>query len=54
MGYRLEFYNPNQHDEFIPDCGGKLFGYIENDVPGELSLGTLLFYSSVYSSRSPG
>lgn len=31
MGYRLEFRNPNQHDEFVPDCGGKLFGYIEND-----------------------
>lgn len=31
MGYRLEFYNPNQHDEFVPDCGGKLFGYIENE-----------------------
>lgn len=31
MGYRLEFYNPNQHDEFVPDCGGKLFGYIEDE-----------------------
>ena len=32
MGYRLEFTNPNRPEQIIHSCGGKLFGYIENDI----------------------
>lgn len=31
MGYRLEFKNPNQPDEWVQDCGGELYGYVDVD-----------------------
>lgn len=52
MGYRLEFYNPNQHDEYVPDCGGKLFGYIENDELEKCKSWKWLKDNGFFSSKS--
>ena len=31
MGYRLEFKDPNHEDNIIFSCGGKLYGYMDDD-----------------------
>lgn len=32
MGYRLEFENPDNKDDTIYECGGKFYGYVEDDT----------------------